>query len=219
MKRITTVILLLLVTALMVSCMNRNNAPANANTQTSDTTEPARTETTTDSGNATVTDSAQTSQNGEEGQTSTNGQTADVEGYLSAIDVSTVEGRIKKAYLSENRELIESGDADLIEIDVVYTENGAAAFFVNGMSSPAMPSYEKAADHYFIYNQARFLLVYSDDRISHINTAYDSGIISGETLEKIYIEYRAKNPSIYEEFDRSGMSALGDSTDITYKGQ
>ena len=48
MKRITTVILLLLVTALMVSCMNRNNAPANANTQTSDTTEPAETEDTSE---------------------------------------------------------------------------------------------------------------------------------------------------------------------------
>ena len=48
MKRITTVILLLLVTALMVSCMIRSNAPANANTQTSDTTAPAETEDTSE---------------------------------------------------------------------------------------------------------------------------------------------------------------------------
>ena len=222
MKNITFFILVLLVGFVLSACMKTNSSDT-GDTVTSlhDTGSDysARTETTTDSGNATVTDSAQTSQNGEEGQTSTHGQDADVEGYLSSIDASTVEGKIKKAYLSENRELIESGDADLIDIDVVYTEDGKTAFFVNGMSSPAMPSYERAGDHYFIYSQTRFLFVYSDDRISHINTAFDSGLITGETLENIYGAYKAANPSLYVEFDRSGVSALGDSMDITYKGQ
>lgn len=144
---------------------------------------------------------------------------ADVEGYLSAIDTSTLEGAIRKAYLSEHRTLIESGDADLIGADVVYSDEDAAAFFITGMAGADIPSYEVAGERYFIYGQSRYLLVYRDGAILHINTAYDTDVISGQFLEAVYSEYRAKNPSLYEDFDKEGAAALTDSMDITYKGQ
>ena len=143
----------------------------------------------------------------------------DVEGYLSAIDASTLEGAIRKAYLSEHRTLIESGDADLIGADVVYSDEDAAAFFITGMAGADIPSYEVAGERYFLYGQSRYLLVYRDGAILHINTAYDTDVISGQFLEAVYSEYRAKNPSLYEDFDKEGAAALADSMDITYKGQ
>ena len=219
MKKIILIILSAVLIAL--SSCGADNTPGQSAGLTDGTTE------------APVTTGEQTDTTGEQNDTAAEDKTVtesdtgaddtrtatDVEGYLSAIDTSTLEGAIRKAYLSEHRTLIESGDADLIGADVVYSDEDAAAFFITGMAGADIPSYEVAGERYFIYGQSRYLLVYRDGAILHINTAYDTDVISGQFLEAVYSEYRAKNPSLYEDFDKEGAAALADSIDITYKEQ
>lgn len=147
------------------------------------------------------------------------GDNEGVDGYLSTLDTSTAAGRIKKAWIESNKDLLDTDTAMNAEVEILYESDGAAAFFITGMAGADIPSYEVAGERYFLYGQSRYLLVYRDGAILHINTAYDTDIISGQFLEAVYSEYRAKNPSLYEDFDKEGAAALADSMDITYKEQ
>ena len=87
------------------------------------------------------------------------------------------------------------------------------------MAGADIPSYEIAGERYFLYGQSRYLLVYRDGAILHINTAYDTDVISGQFLEAVYGQYRKMKPALYVDFDKEGAAALADSMEITYKGQ